>query len=101
MLYCEVSLTRDWLVDICFNMDGKDTEGAAAERNEAAQELQSSALGRQVLRKIDLRIIPLLFVTYNFNFMDKTILSSASVFGLEDSTVRISKLAQHLDNTNK
>ncbi|KAK0727706.1 putative allantoate permease [Lasiosphaeria miniovina] len=39
-----------------------------------------------VLRKIDRRLIPLLFVTYMLNFMDKTILSSASVFGLPEDT---------------
>ena len=69
-------------------MDNKNIDDAAVERDAAAQEIRSSAMGRKVLRKIDFRIIPLLFVTYNFNFMDKTILSSASVFGLEDSTVR-------------
>lgn len=47
-----------------------------------------TAMARRVLRKVDLRLIPLLFVTYMFNFMDKTILSSASVFGLIDDTVR-------------
>lgn len=45
-------------------------------------------IAKQVLRKIDMRLIPLLFVTYGLNFMDKTILSSASVFGLKDDTVR-------------
>ncbi|EME45189.1 hypothetical protein DOTSEDRAFT_170446 [Dothistroma septosporum NZE10] len=45
-----------------------------------------SPLAKQVVRKIDFWILPLLFVTYNFNFMDKTILSSAAVFGLKDST---------------
>ncbi|KAL1848545.1 hypothetical protein Daus18300_013555 [Diaporthe australafricana] len=44
-------------------------------------------MAKQVLRKIDMRLIPLLFVTYGLNFMDKTILSSASVFGLKDDTV--------------
>ncbi|KAH8645671.1 major facilitator superfamily domain-containing protein [Xylariales sp. PMI_506] len=39
---------------------------------------------RRIMRKIDWRIMPLLFVTYAFNFMDKTILSSAAVFGLKD-----------------
>ncbi|KAL4871509.1 hypothetical protein BDV12DRAFT_23487 [Aspergillus spectabilis] len=39
-----------------------------------------------VLRKIDRRLIPLLFTTYMLSFMDKTILSSASVFGLIDDT---------------
>lgn len=47
-----------------------------------------AAMAKRVLRKIDMRLIPLLFVTYGLNFMDKTILSSASVFGLRDDTVR-------------
>ncbi|KAI5468041.1 major facilitator superfamily domain-containing protein [Mariannaea sp. PMI_226] len=38
----------------------------------------------RVLRKIDRAIIPLLFLTYVLNFMDKTILSSAAVFGLRN-----------------
>lgn len=46
----------------------------------------NSAVARKVLQKIDFRIIPLLFITYNLNFMDKTILSSASVFGLNKDT---------------
>ena len=45
------------------------------------------ALAKRVLRKIDWRLMPLMFVTYNLNFMDKTILSSASVFGLREDTV--------------
>ncbi|KAL4922665.1 major facilitator superfamily domain-containing protein [Aspergillus aurantiobrunneus] len=40
----------------------------------------------RVLRKIDRRLIPLLFTTYMLSFMDKTILSSASVFGLIKDT---------------
>ena len=46
-----------------------------------------TAVTREVLRKIDRTIIPLLFVTYIFNFMDKIILSSAAVFGLREDTV--------------
>lgn len=46
-----------------------------------------AAMAKRVLRKIDMRLIPLLFTTYGLNFMDKTILSSASVFGLRDDTV--------------
>lgn len=42
---------------------------------------------RLVLKKIDRTIIPLLFVTYMLNFMDKIILSSAAVFGLREDTV--------------
>ncbi|PCG93307.1 Major facilitator superfamily domain, general substrate transporter [Penicillium occitanis (nom. inval.)] len=41
---------------------------------------------RRIVRKIDWRLIPLLFFTYMLNFMDKTILSSASVFGLINDT---------------
>ncbi|KAM0440431.1 hypothetical protein ACHAQK_005838 [Fusarium lateritium] len=40
----------------------------------------------RVLAKIDRAIIPLLFITYMFNFMDKVILSSAAVFGLREDT---------------
>ncbi|KAF6801024.1 allantoate permease [Colletotrichum sojae] len=52
------------------------------ERNQHAD----AAMAKRVLWKIDRTIIPLLFVTYMFNFMDKTILSSASVFGLRKDT---------------
>jgi hypothetical protein len=44
-------------------------------------------LAKRVIRKIDRTIIPLLFITYMFNFMDKIILSSAAVFGLRDDNV--------------
>jgi hypothetical protein len=56
------------------------------------------AVAKRVLRKIDRRLVPLLFTTYMLNFMDKTILSSASVFGLRDDTVRPSNhKSQHED----
>ncbi|EFZ00084.2 MFS transporter [Metarhizium robertsii] len=42
------------------------------------------AVARRVLKKIDRAIIPVLFITYMLNFMDKIILSSAAVFGLRD-----------------
>jgi hypothetical protein len=51
----------------------------------------SSSAARKVLKKIDRVIIPLLFVTYMLNFMDKTILSSAAVFGLRDDNVSLNK----------
>jgi hypothetical protein len=47
----------------------------------------STTAARKVLKKIDRVIIPLLFVTYMLNFMDKTVLSSAAVFGLRDDNV--------------
>lgn len=46
-----------------------------------------AAMAKQVVKKIDRVIMPLLFVTYMLNFMDKIILSSAAVFGLRDDTV--------------
>ncbi|KAL7893424.1 major facilitator superfamily domain-containing protein [Trichoderma sp. SZMC 28014] len=45
-----------------------------------------AAIARRVVKKIDRVIIPLLFVTYMLNFMDKVILSSAAVFGLREDT---------------
>jgi hypothetical protein len=54
---------------------------------QAALEHADHVVGRRVLRKIDVRLVPLMFATYMLNFMDKTILSSASVFGLSDDTV--------------
>ncbi|KAI5859962.1 putative allantoate permease [Durotheca rogersii] len=54
--------------------DGTDHVVAGAKHDEA----------RRLLRRIDRRLMPLLFVTYGFGFMDKTILSSTSVFGLRE-----------------
>lgn len=59
--------------------------GTTPEHHGASQ--VDAAFAKRVLRKIDMRLIPLLFVTYGLNFMDKTILSSAAVFGLRDDTV--------------
>lgn len=73
-------------------MATKDIEIDTADVDTASKDnpdLFDSALSKKVVRKIDLWILPLLFVTYNFNFLDKTILSSASVFGLKDSTVSL------------
>ncbi|KAF0330069.1 major facilitator superfamily transporter [Colletotrichum asianum] len=50
------------------------------------QQHVDTAMAKKILWKIDRTVIPLLFVTYMLNFMDKTILSSASVFGLRDDT---------------
>lgn len=56
--------------------------------NESSRNGFDATMAKRVLRKIDMMLIPLLFITYALNFMDKTILSSASVFGLRDDTVR-------------
>lgn len=55
-------------------------------RQEAALDTEAA---RRVLHKIDRTIIPLLFITYMLNFMDKIILSSAAVFGLREDNVRV------------
>ena len=52
----------------------------------------STTAARKVLKKIDRVLIPLLFCTYMLNFMDKTILSSAAVFGLRDDNVSSSTI---------
>ncbi|EIW55355.1 MFS general substrate transporter [Trametes versicolor FP-101664 SS1] len=67
-------------------MASSPSEKIAVSELEASRNGVDGDLAKRVLRKIDLRIIPLLFVTYMLNFMDKTILSSASVFGLRDDT---------------
>jgi len=51
----------------------------------------TKALAKRVIRKIDLRILVIMFVTYNLNFMDKTILSSAAVFGLTEDNHLVGK----------
>jgi hypothetical protein len=42
---------------------------------------------KRLVRKIDCRILPILFFTFVFNFIDKIVLSSASVYGLMDDIV--------------
>lgn len=51
-----------------------------------------SVVPSRTLRKVDRRLIPLLFTTYMLSFMDKTVLSSASVFGLIEDTVNSTPL---------
>ena len=46
-----------------------------------------SESAKRVLKKIDWNLIPLLLFTYSLNFMDKSILSNAAVFGLTKDTV--------------
>jgi hypothetical protein len=62
-------------------------ETSSAPEQAALEQGADHVVGRRVLRKIDMRLVPLMFATYMLNFMDKTILSSASVFGLSDDTV--------------
>ena len=41
---------------------------------------------KRVLRKIDFRIIPILFVTYMLQYLDKNTINFASVYGLQKGT---------------
>lgn len=41
---------------------------------------------KKVLRKIDVRIIPVLFVLYLLQYLDKNGINYASVYGLEEGT---------------
>lgn len=69
--------------------NAKQTDAAATQvpTEQVHVNEDEQAFAKRVLRKIDWRLIPLMFLTYNLNFMDKTILSSASVFGLREDTV--------------
>lgn len=60
----------------------KADEPAAITQHELGP--STPGLARRVVRKIDVRILVIMFVTYNLNFIDKIILSSAAVFGLEE-----------------
>lgn len=52
-----------------------------------SKELQvDSAEVKRVLRKIDFRIIPILFVTYMLQYLDKNSINFASVYGLKAGT---------------
>ncbi|KAK0112368.1 hypothetical protein ONS96_001611 [Cadophora gregata f. sp. sojae] len=51
----------------------------------------TQALAKRVIRKIDMRILAIMFVTYNLNFMGKVILSSAAVFGLSEDNHLVGK----------
>ncbi|RDW82472.1 hypothetical protein BP6252_03584 [Coleophoma cylindrospora] len=55
---------------------------ATSVHTDEREDLAEAAFAKEVLRKIDWRLLPILFISSNFNFIDKSILSSASVFGL-------------------
>ncbi|KAJ5661715.1 uncharacterized protein N7477_009331 [Penicillium maclennaniae] len=64
----------------------KIAEASTASEEAALEQGAHLIMGKRVLRKIDTRLVPLMFVTYMLNLMDKTILSSALVFRLADDT---------------
>lgn len=68
------------------NHSVKITTGPYEEHASASNELDPASIKRLV-RKIDRRILPILFFTFVFNFVDKIVLSSASVYGMTDDIV--------------
>jgi len=50
---------------------------------------------KAVLRKIDFRIIPILFVTYMLQYLDKNSINFSSVYGLQAGTHLNSKSQQY------
>ena len=56
----------------------------AYKKNESAE--IDPAEAKRVLRKIDLRIVPILFFTYLLQYLDKNGINYASAFGLTEGT---------------
>jgi len=53
----------------------------------ASKEIQVDPVElKRVLRKVDFRIIPILFVTYMLQYLDKNSINFASVYGLKAGT---------------
>lgn len=72
------------------NTNAKNVEiytEAVGDASEESDDFFSSPLSRRFVRRIDIRSVPLLFITYNFTSMDKTIISIAATFGLKESVV--------------
>ncbi|TGJ84470.1 hypothetical protein E0Z10_g4299 [Xylaria hypoxylon] len=68
-----------------FSSTSQDADMEHDPVNGGEEEEEGGAVNHaRMVRRIDAHVLPLLFLTYVFNFMDKTILSSASVFGLRE-----------------
>ncbi|KAK6222625.1 hypothetical protein LQW54_000805 [Pestalotiopsis sp. IQ-011] len=53
----------------------------------ATEQLEATETeAKKVLRKIDMRVVPILFVTYLLQYLDKNSLNFSSVYGLQDGT---------------
>jgi len=72
----------------------KDLSEAFSARQDDSYALYKNGVGietdpeeaKRVLRKIDYRIIPVLFVTYFLQYLDKNSINFASVYGLKTGT---------------
>ncbi|KAF5673962.1 hypothetical protein FDENT_10146, partial [Fusarium denticulatum] len=79
------ALDKMWIMYTAFSGVGLHPSAAGSTLSPPENTIDDEEANR-VLAKIDGAIIPLLFITYMLNFMDKVILSSAAVFGLREDT---------------
>lgn len=78
-------------------LDENENEPLLRDADDVHSDEGKDEMFKSVLKKIDRTIIPLLFITYMLNFMDKAILSSAAVFGLREDNVRKFPSFSHVD----
>jgi hypothetical protein len=64
----------------------KDVDESYAIYAQHAEEDVSPAEAKSVLRKIDLRLIPVLWLLYLLQYLDKNGINYASVYGLQEGT---------------
>ncbi|KAJ0413375.1 major facilitator superfamily domain-containing protein [Aspergillus carlsbadensis] len=71
----------DWKEDQCMD---KDDLGLAALAGNVSNIDPDGPEARRVLRKIDLHLLPLLCITYMIQFLDKSCVSYAALWGMEE-----------------
>jgi hypothetical protein len=82
----EASL-QTWNVDEISSLPSSTHVDDAYGLYKSSKEITSSpAEHARVLRKIDFRIIPILFVTYMLQYLDKNSINFSSVYGLQKGT---------------
>jgi hypothetical protein len=94
---CALSLLSCFLGIVTRPSSAPDIIESSVPEEETIHEVEQYGddTAKPVLRKLDWRLIPLMFITYNSNVMDKTILSSASVFEFREDTVRHRSFHHH------
>lgn len=60
-----------------------------------AGEVLDTQEAKRVLRKIDRRVVPILFLIYLLQYLDKNGINYASAFGLEDGTHLTGQVSRH------
>ncbi|KAI0322911.1 MFS general substrate transporter [Amylostereum chailletii] len=69
------------------NLDSKVAYVENAERNDDAHDLVRIAEERRLVRKLDLRILPIACLMYLFAYLDRSNLGNARLLGLEDDAL--------------